>query len=84
MNAIIGIDNIALADPDISIKQKEYLEKIGSSAEHLLNLINDILDMSRIESGKMILRNEEFSLPQLLEQINTMFSAQATAKKFRL
>ena len=80
MNAIIGIDNIALADPDISIKQKEYLEKIGSSAEHLLNLINDILDMSRIESGKMILRNEEFSLPQLLEQINTMFSAQATAK----
>ena len=43
MNAIIGIDNIALADPDISIKQKEYLEKIGSSAEHLLNLINDSL-----------------------------------------
>ena len=40
---------------------REYLEKIGDSARHLLGLINDILDMSRIESGRMILRKEEFS-----------------------
>lgn len=80
MNTIIGIDNIALADPNISIKQKEYLEKIGSSAEHLLSLINDILDMSRIESGRMVIKNDEFSLPDLLEKINTMFSAQASNK----
>ena len=60
MNAIIGLDNIALSDPNISDKTREYLEKINSSAQHLLNIINDILDMSRIESGRMILKNEEF------------------------
>ena len=76
MNAIIGLDNIALSDPDISDQTREYLEKIGGSANHLLSLINDILDMSRIESGRMILKNEDFSFSKLLEQINTIFSAQ--------
>ena len=76
MNAIIGLDSIALSDPDISAQTREYLEKIGDSANHLLSLINDILDMSRIESGRLILRNEEFSFSEMLEQINTMFSGQ--------
>ncbi len=76
MNAIIGLDNIALNDATISDKTRDYLEKIGKSADHLLTLINDILDMSRIESGRMTLKNEEFSLPQLIEQINTIFGAQ--------
>ncbi|MBR3643990.1 MAG: response regulator, partial [Parasporobacterium sp.] len=49
-------------------------------AEHLLHLINDILDMSRIESGKISLKNEEFSFPRLLEAVNTMFSGQCTDK----
>ena len=49
MNAIIGLDNIALNDPNISAQTREYLEKIGTSAHHLLGIINDILDMSRIE-----------------------------------
>ena len=80
MNAIIGLDNIALNDPDTPPKTKEYLKKIGDSAEHLLGLINDILDMSRIESGRMTLRNEEFSFPKLLEAINTMFSGQCQDK----
>ncbi len=80
MNAIIGLDNIALNDPDTPPKTREYLEKIGVSAEHLLNLINDILDMSRIESGKMSLKNEEFSFLQLLEAINGMFSTQCADK----
>ena len=80
MNAIIGLDNIALHDPDISATTRDRLEKIGSSAEHLLGLINDILDMSRIESGRMTLRNEEFSFPKLLEAINTMFSSQCQDK----
>ncbi len=81
MNAIIGLDHIALNDPDISPKTREYLEKIGSSAEHLLSLINDILDMSRIESGRMILKKEEFSFPRLLEALNTIFSSQCQDKK---
>ena len=80
MNAIIGLDNIALNDPETPEKTKEYLRKIGSSADHLLYLINDILDMSRIESGRMILKNEEFSFPELLQAVNTMFSGQAADK----
>ena len=67
MNAIIGLDNLALHEPGISDTTKSYLEKIGTSAQHLLSLINDILDMSRIESGRMTLRNEEFSFPKLIE-----------------
>lgn len=80
MNAIIGLDNIAMNDPETPEKTKEYLAKINTSAEHLLNLINDILDMSRIESGRMILKNEEFSFPKMLESINTMFSGQCLDK----
>jgi len=80
MNAIIGLDNIALNDPDTPEKTKEYLRKIGDSAEHLLGLINDILDMSRIESGRMIVKNEEFSFSKLLETINTMISGQCVDK----
>ena len=80
MNAIIGLDSIALKDEGVPEQTREYLEQIGESAEHLLNLINDILDMSRIESGRMILRSEEFSFAKLLEAINTMFSAQCRDK----
>jgi hypothetical protein len=53
MNAIIGLDNIEINDPETPEKTRGYLEKIGDSAEHLLNLINDILEMSRIETGKL-------------------------------
>ena len=80
MNTIIGLDNIALNDPDISDKTREYLIKIGNSADHLLGLINDILDMSRIESGTMGIKNEEFSFPKLLESLNTIFSVQCQDK----
>ena len=80
MNAIIGLDSIAMNDPDISEKTRGYLSKIDESAHHLLMLINDILDMSRIESGRMVLKNEEFSFPQLLEYLNTMFSCQCQEK----
>ena len=81
MNAIIGLDNLALNDSDIPESTKDYLEKIGTSAQHLLSLINDILDMSRIESGRMVIKNEEFSFSKLLEQINTMFGGQCHDKE---
>ena len=80
MNAIIGLDSIALNDPDIPAKTREYLEKIGESARHLLSLINDILDMSRIESGRVLLKKEEFSFQKFLEQINTMVDSQCREK----
>ena len=80
MNAIIGLDNIALRDPDITPRMRENLEKIGSSAKHLLGLINDILDMSRIESGRMVLKNEEFSFKEFLDQINIIINGQCLDK----
>ncbi|MBQ6386432.1 MAG: response regulator [Lachnospiraceae bacterium] len=80
MNAIIGLDNIALSEPGLPDKTREYLEKIGSSAQHLLNIINDILDMSRIESGRMIINNGEFSFAKTLEQVNTIIGGQCRDK----
>ena len=80
MNAIIGLDSLALRDETLSDKTREYLKKIGGSAKHLLGLINDILDMSRIESGRLVLRKEEFSFREMLEQINTMVMAQCSER----
>ncbi len=80
MNAIIGLNNLALHDQTLSPQTREYMEKIGGSAHHLLGLINDILDMSRIESGRITLNKEEFSFSGMLEQINTMVMSQCTGK----
>ena len=80
MNAIIGLDSIALNAPDLSAETKEYLEKIGASAQHLLSIINDILDMSRIESGRMAIKNEEFAFAKLLEQVNIIIGGQCRDK----
>ena len=80
MNAIIGLDRIALNDPGISDATREHLEKIGLSAQHLLSIINDILDMSRIESGRMTVKNEEFSFAKALAQVNTIISGQCRDK----
>ena len=81
MNAIIGLDTIALRDETLSAQTRDYLEKIGGSARHLLELINDILDMSRIESGRLTLRREAFSFSGMLEQINTMIMSQCDDKR---
>ena len=80
MNAIIGLDNIALNNPDIPAETREQLLKIGGSAQHLLSIINDILDMSRIESGRMVIGSEEFSLGKTLEQVNTIIGGQCRDK----
>ena len=80
MNAIIGLDSLALRKENLDDDTREYLEKIGDSAKHLLGLINDILDMSRIESGSKVLRKEEFSFRSMLEQINVMVMTQCRDK----
>ena len=80
MNAILGLNNLALHDETLSSQTREYLEKTGDSARHLLALINDILDMSRIESGRIVLRREDFSFSAMLEQINTMVMSQCEDK----
>ena len=80
MNAIIGLDNIALHEKDLTPTLKGYLEKIGTSARYLLSIINDILDMSRIESGRMSFRNEEFSFTSFIYQINSLIDGQCNDK----
>ncbi|MBQ4404737.1 MAG: response regulator [Selenomonadaceae bacterium] len=80
MNAIIGLDNIALHEKDLTPTLKSHLEKIGTSARYLLSIINDILDMSRIESGRMSFRNEEFSFTSFVYQINSLIDAQCNDK----
>ncbi len=80
MNAIIGLGKIAMQDPELSDRTRNYLNKIDISAKHMLNLINDILNMSRIESGRMVVKSEEFSMVSFLEQINTLISSQCQDK----
>ena len=76
MNAIIGLDTVALNDPATPEVTRTYLEKISASAHHLLKLINDILDMSRIEAGEMVLRREIFSMRSVLDEINVIIGGQ--------
>lgn len=79
MNAIIGLDAIALEENGLTATGKDYLRKIGVSAHFLLSLINDILDMSRIESGKMVLQNEAFKFGNFIDSINTIMDEQCRA-----
>ena len=83
MNAIIGLNNIAMNDPTASDQVKEYLGRISSSANHLLQIINDILDMSRIESGRMKIKSEEFSFSRMLEQVNSIINGQCREKNLQ-
>ena len=80
MNAIIGLDSIALSNPDLPEETREQLKKIGDSAQHLLNIINDILDMSRIESGRIVVTSGEFCFSKALEQVNTIIGGQCRDK----
>ncbi|MCR4666536.1 MAG: response regulator [Desulfovibrio sp.] len=76
MNAIIGLGALALREQEISPQIRDYLTKIDSSAKYLLSLINDILDMSRIESGRMTIKKEEFSFKEFLDLVQTMADGQ--------
>ena len=84
MNAVIGFTTLALANVDNPEKVKDYLAKILSSSNHLLSLINDILDMSRIESGKIHLEEQEANLSDMLHDIKTIISGQIHAKQLEL
>ncbi len=80
MNAIIGFSVLLAKDADRPDKVREYTRKIAASSQHLLSLINDVLDMSKIESGKTSLNTVEFSLPELLEELYSILQPQAKAK----
>ena len=84
MNAIIGFTTLAVSNIENSEKVQDYLGKILSSSNHLLSLINDILDMSRIESGKIHLEEVEVNLADVLHDVKTIVSGQIYAKQLEL
>jgi len=80
MNVIIGLDTVALTEPDLSPKTREHLEKIGLSARHLLGIINSVLDYNDIDSGTLTAKEEPFSLSDVVEQVNAVAQALCEAK----
>ena len=81
LNAIVGFTDLALLDKDDSKKMSEYLEKIRISGTHLLSLINDVLEMSRIENGQLELHEEAVDLPEFIRHIKTLASGDADARQ---
>ncbi|MDE6557489.1 MAG: response regulator [Clostridia bacterium] len=84
MNAIIGFTNLAVTHIDNKEQVQDYLGKIITSSNHLLSLINDVLDMSRIESGKVKIEEKEVSLPEVMNDLKTIVQADVKAKKLKL
>ena len=81
MNAIVGFTSLALSHIDRKDQVEEYLKKIMTSGNHLLSLINDVLDMSRIESGKMKIDEKETSLPEIMHDLKTIVQADIASKQ---
>lgn len=81
MNAIIGFTSLAAAHIDNKEQVQSYLSKITTSSNHLLSLINDVLDMSRIESGKVKIEEKETSLPEVMHDLKTIVQSDITSKQ---
>lgn len=81
MNAIVGMTTLLQKDCGNEEKVKEYAKKIEVSSKHLLGIINDVLDMNKIESGKTTLNYTDFSILEFVEQINTIFRPQMDEKQ---
>ena len=80
MNAIIGFSALLMRDADNPGKVREYTRKVIASSQHLLGLINDVLDISKIESGKMVLNISEFELADMITAVDTVIRPQTNAK----
>ena len=80
MNAIVGFSSLAITHIDQPDRVKDYLSKILSSSNHLLNLINDVLDMSRIESGKVEINESECSLPVIMHDVRNILQSDVKSK----
>ncbi|MBV6624315.1 MAG: response regulator [Rivularia sp. (in: Bacteria)] len=80
LNAILGFAQLMKRDKFLSAQQRDFVATINRSGEHLLSLINDVLDMSKIEAGKTVLHSEVFNLHLLLQTLQEMFQLRATAK----
>ena len=83
MNAIIGMTDIALMQKETPPRIREYLEKIKTASGHMMSIINEVLDMSRIESGRIVLQPEELDIADLLHEILVVARPQADEKELR-
>jgi two-component system sensor histidine kinase/response regulator len=83
MNAVIGMAHLALRT-ELNPKQKDYLQKIMGSGEHLLGIINDILDVSKIEAGKLDMETVDFDLDRVMDNVGTLIGGKATEKALEL
>ena len=84
LNAILGFSQLMDRDPELTAQQREWLKVIEHSGEHLLTLINDVLDMSKIEAGQTRLNEERFDLYRLLDGLREMFDLRAKDKGLAL
>ena len=84
MNAIVGFTELAVSNIDNKEQVRDYLEKISVSGRHLLSLINDVLDMSRIESGKVTIEETEVHLPDVIRDLKTIIQPDIESKKLKL
>lgn len=81
MNAIIGITSLIRHDADNKAKVIEYADKIDISSQHLLGIINDVLDMSKIEAGKTVFKYSDFSILDFVQELDTIFHSQIYEKR---
>ena len=81
MNAIVGFTALAASHIDNREQVQDYLGKISVSSQHLLSLINDVLDMSRIESGKMTIEEAEVHLPDIVHDLRTIIQSNISSKQ---
>ena len=81
MNAIIGITSLIRHDAGDKGKVIEYADKIDTSSQHLLGIINEVLDMSKIEAGKTVFKYSDFSIPDFIQELDTIFRSQIYEKK---
>ncbi|WP_162182979.1 hybrid sensor histidine kinase/response regulator [Neosynechococcus sphagnicola] len=84
LNAILGFSQLLSRDPSLTLKQQETLGTINRSGEHLLRLINDVLDMAKIEAGQLVLQPSSCNLPQMLKSLHEMLNIRAQAKHLQL
>jgi signal transduction histidine kinase/DNA-binding NarL/FixJ family response regulator len=84
LNAILGFTQLMNRDPDVTAEQQENLMTVGQSGQHLLTLINDVLEMSKIEAGRTTLYEQSFDLHRLLDDLEDMFRLRATDKGLAL
>ncbi len=84
LNAVLGFSQLMRRDPAATLEQKETLDTINRSGSHLLTLINDVLEMSKIEAGRVVLQTKSFDLFSLLDSLDELFSLKARAKGIHL